>query len=199
MTEDKSREFNNMPEASLTNKSVDEYTEIRRRSLSILLKTLDKKGVILKNNLQDVRDLGSFQGSSSQALRDIGASRVVSVDNNLNALRVGEESGYITEPVGSDLVDYAKNNLDTNFRGLVSAFNCILYLPEDRIRVLLDSLKLKLHAKSQFVFSFSKNRNEWEGKFDSYFRDNRKFWSIIKEKGVIRGDLDYYLYVATKR
>lgn len=198
MTEGKNDNPGNKLEGNLHERSVDTYTEIRRRNLSSLLGFLNDNGIILKNNLRDVRDLGSFQGSSSQALRDAGAARVVSVDNNSTALRVGVEAGYITEPVESDIVDYVRGNLNDGFEGLVSAFNCILYLPGDKVKSLLDLLKLKLAAKSQLVFSFSKNRSEWEGKFDRYFKDNRKAWSVVKEKGIVRGELDYYLYVATK-
>jgi len=173
---------------------VEAYTKLRRKTLRKLLVSLVRKGQLNKQDLETVIDLGSYEGSSTMALRDVGAESVISVDSNRFALDRGTQAGYINNPVESDVVDYVKD-MDKSFRGTVTAFNCILYLPEEDVYRIINILKEKLASGSKFVFTFSKTQEDWVPKFREALNQN---FSNELLTGLTSGELDSNCFVATK-
>ena len=175
---------------------VESYTKRRRVVLRRLLVNLIRKEHLTNEDLKNVVDLGSYEGSSTMALRDVGAKEVVSVDKNPFALSKGHNAGYIEKPIESDMADYVAQ-MDENFHGTVTAFNCILYLPETDIPNIIDNLGNKLAPGSKFIFTFSKTQEAWISKFSTIF--NHEQFSTQFLTGLTQGELDYNCCIATKK
>lgn len=176
---------------------IDPYTEARRKVLGNLLISLVKKGLLKNENLGNVVDLGCYQGSSSVALRDVGAQRVLSVDRNLDALEVGRGGGSITDHFESDIVDFVTQELSLQYRGLVTAFNCLLYLSDDEIGRLFLNLDNKMGPGSQFIFSFSEKQRRWVNRFRDLI--DRGHWLPPQMSMGEPGDrLDRFIFILTK-
>ena len=174
---------------------VEPYTKLRRKALRKLLVSLVRKEQIKEQDLKTVIDLGSYEGSSTIALKDVGASTIISVDKNKRALNSDKQSGYIDNPVESDIVDYVLE-MEGDFQGTVTAFNCILYLPEENIHRMLGSLGEKLAPGSKFVFTFSKTQEDWVPKFRKALNQD---FSTELLTGLTSGELDSNCFVATKK
>lgn len=175
---------------------VDRYTEIRRKTLHGLLDKLLEYNAIRQISKMRVIDLGSFQGSSSQALREIGALEVISVDQNPQAIKKGMDSGFIKVGVVSDMVQYLRN-MSFDFSGIITAFNCILYLSPNDVWELFYQLEAKLSSGSQFIFSISRTQEDWKAAFEEYLQSRGGTLSYKLYEGLVQGDLDYYCFIVT--
>lgn len=178
-------------------KEVEQYTKSRRKTLKKLLIRLVRLGQLQKSDLSFVIDLGSYEGSSSKALEDIGAKRIISVDQNLRALEVGFQSGYIQKYVHEDILTYTTENFPDGYEGSVTAFNCILYLPEESILQLIRNFETKFAKGSKFIFSFSKSQNKWVERFAQIF--NNSNWLVEHFTQLTEGELDYNCFIITKK
>lgn len=183
----------------LPERKLDRYTDIRKESILQILNSLLQRNVLLPDNLNTVVDLGSYQGSSSKALIDIGAKKILSVDHNEIALNIGTHNGYIQSSFHGDMSEYVINHLPNNFEGLISAFNCILYLPTKNIWQLLSVIEKKLAENSQFIFTFSKSQIQWKDQLDSHFSRQSSLSSAQYFEGLNNGELDYNCFVLTKK
>ena len=73
-----------------------------------------------------------------------------------------------------------------------------MYLPEERVWELFDNLGNKLETGSQVVFTFSKSQEKWVSKFQEGLSQEGT-WDIQHKQGLTTGELDYNIFVITKK